>query len=138
MPELLQEVASDARLHGSNIELNVDDAIVMPLRPNAFKRCITNLVENARMHADKIHISVARRENIVEISVEDNGPGIPADEREAVFRPFHRLDQSRNLQTGGSGLGLSIALDVVSGHGGDISLTDADDGGLRVVVRLPN
>jgi two-component system osmolarity sensor histidine kinase EnvZ len=137
LPELLQEVASDARRHGSNVEMVVADDIVMPLRPNAFKRCITNLVENARMHADKIRISAARLENIVEILVEDNGPGIPSDQREAVFRPFHRLDQSRNLQTGGSGLGLSIALDVVRGHGGDISLTDADDGGLRVVVRLP-
>jgi len=137
LPELLEEVASDARRHGSNVEMIVADDIVMPLRPNAFKRCITNLVENARMHADKIRISAARLENIVEILVEDNGPGIPSDQREAVFRPFHRLDQSRNLQTGGSGLGLSIALDVVRGHGGDISLTDADDGGLRVVVRLP-
>jgi len=137
LPELLREVASDARRHGSDIEMEVADDIVMPLRPNAFKRCITNLVENARMHADKIRISAARRENNVEILVEDNGPGIPSGEREAVFRPFHRLDQSRNLQTGGSGLGLSIALDVVRGHGGDISLTDADGGGLRVVVRLP-
>jgi two-component system osmolarity sensor histidine kinase EnvZ len=73
----------------------------------------------------------------VEITVDDNGPGIPESQREEVFRPFYRLDVSRNLETGGVGLGLSIARDVIRNHGGQIRLGDSPQGGLRVYIRLP-
>ena len=73
----------------------------------------------------------------IEITIDDDGPGIAADRRDDVFRPFFRLDSSRNPETGGSGLGLAIALDVVRGHGGDISLKDSPQGGLRARIRLP-
>ena len=74
---------------------------------------------------------------LVEIAVEDDGPGIPENRREEAFRPFHRLDQGRNLQSGGSGLGLAIARDIARAHGGDIVLGDSTLGGLKATVRLP-
>jgi two-component system osmolarity sensor histidine kinase EnvZ len=73
----------------------------------------------------------------VEICIDDDGPGIPEDVRDTVFRPFYRLDESRNVETGGVGLGLTIARDVVHGHGGEIFLEDSPLGGLRARIRLP-
>ncbi len=73
----------------------------------------------------------------VEITVDDNGPGIPPDKHEDVFRPFLRLDESRNVDTGGVGLGLTIARDIARSHGGDVTLARSALGGLRVIVRLP-
>ena len=71
------------------------------------------------------------------ILIDDDGPGIPAAMREEVFKPFRRIEESRNQETGGVGLGLSIARDVILGHGGDIALADSPMGGLRVIVQLP-
>ena len=71
------------------------------------------------------------------VPIADDGPGIPAEEREAVFRPFYRLEQSRNPGTGGVGLGLAIVRDTIRAQGGDVILQDAPAGGLRAVVRLP-
>jgi two-component system osmolarity sensor histidine kinase EnvZ len=73
----------------------------------------------------------------VELTVDDDGPGIPELRREEAFRPFHRLDEGRNLQTGGVGLGLAIARDIARGHGGDVRLETSPLGGLRAVLRLP-
>ncbi len=137
LPALLGEVVSDVRRQGGEIRFEPNGALSALIRPNAFKRCITNLVENARRHAATVAITATRHADSIEIVVEDDGPGIPAAEREAVFRPFHRLEQSRNRATGGSGLGLTIARDVARGHGGDLTLSDAPAGGLRAVVRLP-
>lgn len=137
LPNLLGEVVSDARRQGSAVDLRTEGPITIPVRPNALKRCITNLVENARRHAKTIVITARRTANAVEIAVDDDGPGIPVDEREAAFRPFHRLEGSRNRETGGSGLGLTIALDVARSHGGELTLGDAPSGGLRALVRLP-
>jgi two-component system osmolarity sensor histidine kinase EnvZ len=74
---------------------------------------------------------------MVEIAVDDDGPGIAAHQREEAFRPFHRLDEGRNLATGGAGLGLAIARDIARGHGGDLVLTDSPLGGLRALIKLP-
>jgi two-component system osmolarity sensor histidine kinase EnvZ len=74
---------------------------------------------------------------MVEIAVEDDGPGIPPEQREEVFRPFHRLESGRTLASGGVGLGLAIARDIARGHGGDVVLGESRFGGLRAVVRLP-
>ena len=78
-----------------------------------------------------------KRQGMIEITIDDDGPGIPEADRGDVFRPFHRLDQSRNSKTGGTGLGLAIAEDIVRAHGGDISLTDSPRGGLRAKLRIP-
>ena len=75
--------------------------------------------------------------NKLEITVDDDGPGIPEDKREDVFKAFYRLDESRNAETGGVGLGLSIARDIISSHGGKIELTDSKLGGLRVLISIP-
>ncbi|MCW9039970.1 MAG: ATP-binding protein, partial [Rhodospirillales bacterium] len=85
------------------------------------------------------HVSVraGHRDSALEITIDDDGPGIPAEERENVFRPFFRLDSSRNPETGGVGLGMPIARDIVRGHGGDIILGDSPSGGLRVRIHLP-
>ena len=98
---------------------------------------MTFLLDNARRHADAIQVTAARRGNLLDITVDDDGPGIPASAREDVFRPFFRLDTSRNSSTGGVGLGLTIARDVARSHGGDVILGDSPLGGLRVLIRLP-
>ena len=81
--------------------------------------------------------ALQRNGRFAEIRVDDDGPGIPEARREEAFRPFHRLDEGRNLQTGGVGLGLAIARDVARAHGGELALEDSPMGGLRAVVRLP-
>ena len=110
---------------------------VASVRPDAFKRCLVNLVANAQRHGDKIAISAARDARFLTIHVDDDGPGIPAGMREDVFRPFFRLDEARNQDEGGTGLGLAIARDIARSHGGDIYLADSPMGGLRASVRVP-
>ncbi|MEO5336067.1 MAG: ATP-binding protein [Magnetospirillum sp. WYHS-4] len=134
---LLAEVAEQARRKGGNIDLHVESDMIVPLRPNAFKRCVTNLVDNAIRYAEHVSVRAGQRKDAIEITVDDDGPGIPAEQREEVFRPFFRLDESRNPETGGVGLGLSIARDIIRRHGGDIELTDSPLGGLRARLRLP-
>ena len=93
---------------------------------------------NSRRHADTVWLSARRRDpHTIEILVDDDGPGIPETAREEVFKPFFRLDSSRNSETGGAGLGLAIARDVVHAHGGEITLDDSPQGGLRAIIRLP-
>ncbi len=113
------------------------DGCVIPLRPNAVRRCVTNLVDNAARYGRRVEISLDVGDERVEISVDDDGPGIPENRREEVFRPFHRLEKSRNPETGGMGLGLAIARDIAHNHGGDIELSTSPMGGLRASVRLP-
>jgi two-component system osmolarity sensor histidine kinase EnvZ len=107
------------------------------LKRQALKRAITNLVTNAARFGDHIIIRVAPEGQWVRIEVDDDGPGIPADKREDVFKPFLRLDVARNQDEGNSGLGLSIARDIARTHGGDITLGDSPMGGLRATVRVP-
>jgi len=88
-------------------------------------------------HGTRVEITASEEPNMMEIAVDDDGPGIPPDRREEAFRPFHRLDSGRSLATGGAGLGLAIARDIARGHGGDITLESSEKGGLRAVLRLP-
>jgi len=146
---LINRVAIDAGRKGVNVSIaaevvsSVDETnakgndVTVPLRPNAIRRCMTNLVDNAARHGEHVEISVGWVKDQLEISVDDNGPGIPEAQREEVFRPFHRLDASRNAETGGVGLGLAIARDVAHNHGGEILLSDSPLGGLRASLRLP-
>ena len=137
LSEMIAEVANGARRNGAQIAVEADGDLTLTLRPNAFKRCLTNLVANAALHAENIGITAARRVGSIEILVDDDGPGIPPEMREEVFKPFFRLDSSRNPETGGTGLGLAIARDVVRGHGGELSLHESPAGGVRARVRLP-
>ena len=135
--EIVRAIAAGIDTRGSGLETSFDGDLRMPVRPNALRRCLTNLVENALTHARNIRISVRNRKTGIECLVEDDGDGIPADRREDVFKPFFRLDVSRNPETGGAGLGLSIARDIARGHGGDVTLDDSPMGGLRATVRIP-
>lgn len=134
---ILDEVGSRARSADTDIEIELERSITIPLRPVAIRRCIANLVENAVRYASWIGIRATTEGDQVWIAIDDNGPGVPIDQREAVFKPFFRLDPSRNPNTGGVGLGLAIARDIVLSHGGDIQLHDSPAGGLRVLIRLP-
>jgi two-component system osmolarity sensor histidine kinase EnvZ len=137
LPAMLEDIVEAAQRHGSPVTLKAKGPIRLTVRPNGFRRCVTNLIANAARFGERVQLEAARKANVVEITVDDDGPGVPADKREAVFRPFYRLDHDRNRGTGGAGLGLTIARDVVRGHGGDIALADSPLGGLRVVIRLP-
>lgn len=135
---LLTETVNSARREGAAaIGLEAGELPIVPLRPNALRRCFANLLANAGRYAGTIHVSARVHDEVVDVTVDDDGPGIPANRREDVFKPFFRLDSSRNQSTGGAGLGLTIARDVVRSHGGDIELADSPLGGLRVRVRLP-
>ena len=96
--------------------------VTVSVKRAGLRRVLSNLLDNALKHGAKVAVSLARDERMVEIAVEDNGPGIPEARREEAFRPFHRLDEGRNLQSGGSGLGLAIARDIARAHGGDLVL----------------
>jgi two-component system osmolarity sensor histidine kinase EnvZ len=135
--ELLQEVVGAALREGANIELDAEEDLRLTLRPEAMRRCLTNLIGNAQRHAKTIWVVAAYRGDAVEITIDDDGTGIPPDKREEVFRPFYRLDSSRNPATGGIGLGLTIARDVMRSHGGELTLSDSPQGGLRASLRLP-
>ncbi len=135
---LLHEVAQRAASGKTAVEVELESPITLSLRPIAIRRCLANLVQNAVRYATWVGIRVAAQGDHVWIAIDDNGPGIPVDQREAVFKAFYRIEGSRNPSTGGVGLGLTIARDIVLGHGGDIELTEAPEGGLRVLVRLPS
>lgn len=106
-------------------------------RPLAFKRCLKNLLVNASRYATKATINAWDERHDIVITIDDNGTGIPPEKRQEVFKAFYRLDASRNPQTGGLGLGLSIVQDIIHSHGGRVSLDDAPAGGLRVIIKLP-
>ncbi|HTE37985.1 MAG TPA: ATP-binding protein [Reyranella sp.] len=137
LSEILDDVAAGARRDNADLSVSWQGDMDVELRPVAIKRCITNLVSNALRHGTRAEIRAVRGKTSVEITVDDDGPGIPPERHEDVFRPFVRLDESRNVDTGGSGLGLTIARDIARSHGGDVSLGTSPLGGLRVVVRLP-
>lgn len=134
---LLEELKSDAERHGHATKIAISGAPVVVLRPNAFKRCLFNLVANAQRYGDRIDIEAVHDERYLTIRVDDDGPGIPAEMREDVFRPFFRLDEARNQDEGGTGLGLAIARDIARAHGGEITLDKSALGGLRATVRVP-
>jgi two-component system osmolarity sensor histidine kinase EnvZ len=138
--ELVRDAAAAAgRAHGEMAEVPVaaPQNLIVSVKRAALRRCITNLIDNALKHGSQVAVSVGHTGKLAEIAVEDNGPGIAPARREEAFRPFHRLDEGRNLQAGGSGLGLAIARDIARAHGGDILLDGSALGGLKAVIRLP-
>ena len=134
---LLEELKSDAERQGHQTELTVVGDPLVVIRQDAFRRLLTNLVSNAARYGDRIAIRATHDARYLIVMVDDDGPGIPPDQREDVFRPFFRLDEARNVDGGGTGLGLAIARDIARAHGGDIMLGDSPLGGLRATVRLP-
>jgi two-component system osmolarity sensor histidine kinase EnvZ len=119
------------------VNLNVVGSAVLTIRRAALKRCVTNLVDNALKYGTHVEVILRDGARFAEIVVDDDGPGISEHRREEAFRPFHRLDEGRNLQKGGSGLGLAIARDLARSHGGDLILSESPKRGLRATIRLP-
>jgi two-component system, OmpR family, osmolarity sensor histidine kinase EnvZ len=134
---MLEELKFDAERQGASISVETNGNLDVTLRPNAFKRCLANLVGNAARHGDHIVLQAIREQRFVSVNVDDDGPGIPLEHREDVFRPFYRLDEARNQDESGAGLGLAIARDIARSHGGDITLGASPMGGLRASVRVP-
>ncbi len=134
---LLADVAATASAAERNVTLSYQGPQIASVKPLAFKRLVTNLVNNALRHAKNVMLHARRYEDQLTITVDDDGPGIPEDKREDVFRPFFRLDEARNLDESGTGLGLAIARDIARAHGGDISLDTSPQGGLRAIITLP-
>jgi two-component system, OmpR family, osmolarity sensor histidine kinase EnvZ len=137
MAEFLEELRLDAERHGHKASVVFHGPPIVTVRPAAFKRCLSNLVSNSARFAPSIAITGHRDHRYLTVTVDDDGPGIPADSREDVFKPFLRLDDARNQDEGGTGLGLAIARDIARSHGGDITLGDSPLGGLRATVRVP-
>ena len=134
---LLETLKSDAERSGHVTSLRIEGDPVVSVRPDAFKRMLENLVSNAARFGDRIEIAAVHDDRYLTVTVDDDGPGIPPELRDQVFRPFLRLDEARNQDHGGSGLGLAIVRDIARSHGGDVTLADAPMGGLRAVVRIP-
>jgi len=143
LPTDLGELVRDAAVAAAKarqrdgIAVDAPEHVTVSVKRAGLRRVLSNLLDNALKHGSKVAISLQRDERMVEIAVEDNGPGIPEARREEAFRPFHRLDEGRNLQSGGSGLGLAIARDITRAHGGDLVLSYSSLGGLKATVRLP-
>lgn len=129
---VMREVATSARRAGGHVELDLPEPLTLPLRPDALRRVLTNLIDNGRRHAGRVVLAAGRAgERLVHITVDDDGPGIPQERRESVFLPF------ASDATGGTGLGLTIARDIVRAHGGEITLDQSPLGGLRARIQLP-
>jgi len=133
-------LADIARGHANNVKsvtLETKGALSVTVRPTAFKRAVTNLVNNALLHGQMVAIGARRSGDTIEITVDDDGPGIPRSLRREAFKAFSRLDPARSPDKGGVGLGLTIARDIMRGHGGEVALEDSPLGGLRARLVLP-
>jgi two-component system osmolarity sensor histidine kinase EnvZ len=135
---IIDEVVTNARREGTQIEVEVpEEQLILPLRRDAFRRALANVIGNAHRYAHRQRLSLQLSDSSIDIFIDDDGPGVPIQQREEVFRPFYRLEESRNTETGGTGLGLTIARDILRSHGGDLTLRDSPLGGLRARLRLP-
>ncbi|MBF0354025.1 MAG: HAMP domain-containing protein [Alphaproteobacteria bacterium] len=137
LAQLLSGLATDMQETGRKATFLGPEAAPFTGAPIALKRAFSNLVDNAIAYGGGADISLTAHSDRYEISIADEGPGIPEDLQERVFAPFFRIEGSRSRETGGVGLGLSVARDILRGHGGDISLANRQEGGLRVTVSLP-
>ena len=137
LQDMLDHVRADGKLSGKTVRTSLIGRPDIVVRPGAFRRLVTNLTSNAFRYAESVEIVARNSKGWLTLTIDDDGPGIPEDQREDVFRPFFRLDEARNLNESGTGLGLSIARDIARSHGGDIRLDDSPMGGLRAELRLP-
>jgi len=134
---LVGEIQEDFDLVGEDVHLKTSAPVAYPCRPVALKRALRNLIENAIRYGGKAEVSFSKEADAVTIRVEDNGEGLPQDMIEEAFKPFVRLEPSRNAETGGIGLGLAIARSIVKAHGGTLTLANMPEGGLRAEICLP-
>lgn len=137
MNSLLEDIVQKLKKTGQKIDLHTEQKIELFGRRADLTRAITNVLTNAGRYATYAQMTLGIRDKMVTITVDDNGPGIPENKREAVFKAFYRLEESRNKETGGVGLGMTITRDIILSHGGDIRLQASPLKGLRVVISLP-
>ena len=138
MNEMILSILNKFRNTQALIRYSTNDQVsAIQGREQALKRALTNVISNAFRYGKTIAVKLESNNNKLEVTIDDDGPGIPEDKREEVFKAFVRLEESRNKETGGVGLGLSIAKDVITSHGGRIELFDSPMGGLRVLVSIP-
>jgi len=123
--------------HGQPADYNGPNHAYLLCQPVAMKRAFDNLIGNAVKYGSRASVTMTVDGGWALVSIADVGPGIPSDKVELAFRPFRRLETSRNRETGGVGLGLPIARDIIRAHGGEIVLRNRPEGGLEVLVRLP-
>ncbi len=134
---LVDSVCDDLAEMGQDVTFAEADKLPFSCRPVALKRAVRNLVENAVAYGERARVRMVEEPDEICIVIEDDGPGIPDEDRETVFQPFVRLEKSRSQETGGIGLGMAIARSIARGHGGDIDLENREERGLRAVLRLP-
>ena len=125
------------KYNNENISTNISPEIHLNGRKNLIKRCINNIIDNAIKYGDKAKIELIKNNNNLFIKIEDNGPGIPVNEYENVFKPFYKIDKGRADSKSSVGLGLSIASDIIRSHGGNIRLEKSSINGLGVKIFLP-
>jgi len=134
---IIRSVAKAADRESQRVVVDVAEGFTAEVKPNAFRRLMANVIGNAVRHATHVKVSAAVADGMLNVLIDDDGPGIPAARRADAFRPFVRLDEARNLDESGTGLGLAIALDIARAHGGDIKLEDSPMGGLRARLQIP-
>ena len=133
--KLLIEISEEK--NNKKLHLDLTNEIVLVGRKNALKRCFNNLIENGLNYAENVYVKVSKSTNRLNVFIEDDGPGIPINQYKNVFKPFYRLDQSRNQNKSGVGLGMSIAEDIIRSHGGNIELGGSQYKGLLIKISLP-
>ena len=134
---ILLTLADDAADSGQDVSIETPRQLIVSGRHLALKRALGNLIQNAIKHGGRARVTAVRDGRLLRISIEDDGPGIPSDQLEAVFEPFYRLDPSRGRNTGGHGLGLTVARSIIRAHGGDVVLANRSPHGLEARVTLP-
>jgi two-component system osmolarity sensor histidine kinase EnvZ len=138
LKDLLNRIVLNAKRQGVDVEMVCEGDLSLLARPGAMERCLNNIISNARKYANnKVWLSAANLGEFIEIAIDDNGKGVPEEKFDDVFKPFYREEPSRNPATGGIGLGLPIAQDIVHSHGGEIWLEKSSKGGLKVIIKLP-
>tara|TARA_B100000401_G_C52601677_1_gene622290 strand:- start:194 stop:790 length:597 start_codon:yes stop_codon:yes gene_type:complete len=124
-------------LNNKNLIIEKLEDVNLKGRLSSLTRCFENIIQNGLMYGEKVYVSLQKGSNSVIVNIEDNGPGIPEEHYRNVFKPFVRLDKSRNLNKSGVGLGLAIVEDVINSHGGNIQLGKSEYNGLLVKIYLP-
>lgn len=137
MVALLESLVDDQAELGHEVALTTPGAARIEGRPQALRRAVGNLIENALKYGEHVHVGLKVGDDGMRIIVEDAGPGLPEEELEKVFEPFYRVESSRNRETGGVGLGLAIVRQIARNHGGNVTLENRPGGGLRAVLWLP-
>ena len=135
--EFVKEICKNIKIVHHKLITNINSNILLSGRPLQLKRSISNIIENSIRYSKKIQVNVSDDKENCFIEISDDGPGIPENNYEDIFKPFFTLDPSRNKLKGESGLGMTIARDIVRSHGGDIKLSKSYLGGLKTIINLP-